>query len=140
MPSIHFFEEQVKFKLLHPRKTSNWIRESVKKEKKKLVELNIIFCSDEYLREINTQYLNHPTYTDIVTFDTADGSGGIEGDIYISIDRVRENAVKYHSVFDEELHRVMIHGVLHLSGYSDKSNRERAVMRKKEDAYLSLRK
>ncbi|MDH4091689.1 MAG: rRNA maturation RNase YbeY [Cyclobacteriaceae bacterium] len=139
MPSINFFEEQVKFKLQHPRKTSHWIRAALKKEKKKLVELNIIFCSDEYLREINTQYLNHSTYTDIVTFDTGDGFGGIEGDIYISIDRVRENAVKYLSEFDDELHRVIIHGVLHLSGYSDKSNREKAAMRKREDAYLSLR-
>lgn len=140
MPSLHFFEEEVKFKLPHPRKTSNWIKESIKKEKKKLVELNYIFCSDKYLREINIQYLKHKTYTDIVTFDTSEGPGLIQGDIFISIDRVRENAAKFNTEFEEEIHRVIIHGVLHLLGYSDKSSRKKSSMRKKEDAYLSLRK
>ncbi len=139
MPSIHFFEEQIKFRLQHPRKTSDWIRESVRLEKKKLLELNFVFCTDEYLAEMNERYLNHATYTDIVTFDTSDGRNGIEGDIYISIDRVRDNASRYQSEFDEELHRVIIHGVLHLMGYSDKRKRDKELMRKKEDAYLSLR-
>lgn len=140
MPSLHFFEEEVDFKLPNPRKTSNWIKESIKKEKKKLVELNYIFCSDKYLREINIQYLKHKTYTDIVTFDTSEGPGLIQGDIFISIDRVRENAAKFNTEFEEEIHRVIIHGVLHLLGYSDKNSRKKSIMRKKEDAYLSLRK
>jgi probable rRNA maturation factor len=139
MSSIHFFEEEINFRLPHPRKTGNWIKRSIKKEKKKLFELNIVFCSDEYLREINIQYLKHKTYTDILTFDMSEDTGLVQGDIFISVDRVRENAAKFHSEFDDELHRVIIHGLLHLIGYSDKIHRKKAVMRKKEDAYLSLR-
>jgi len=139
MPFIRFFEEEINFKLPHPRKTSNWINQSIKNENKELAELNFILCSDEYLREINIQYLKHNAYTDIVTFDTSDDPNLIQGDIFISVSRVRENATKFHTQFDDELHRVIIHGVLHLLGYSDKSPRKKAVMRKKEDAYLSLR-
>jgi len=139
MPSLHFFEEEISFKLPHPRKTSNWIKKSIKKEKKELIELNFIFCSDEYLKGINMQFLNHKTYTDIVTFDTSEDSGFIQGDIFISVDRVRENAIKFNTEFEEELHRVIIHGVLHLIGYSDKGIQKKSAMRKKEDAYLSLR-
>ncbi|MBL0741770.1 rRNA maturation RNase YbeY [Chryseolinea lacunae] len=139
MPSVHFFTEDVEFKLPHPRKTTAWLKASILKEKKKLDELNFIFCSDTYLREINIQYLNHTTFTDIVTFDSSEGSGLIAGDIFISIDRVKENSEKFETTFDQELHRVLIHGVLHLIGYSDKGIQKKALMRKKEDAYLSLR-
>ena len=114
------------------------IKEEIDKSKK-LAEINIIFCSDDYLLEINQQYLNHSTLTDIVTFDHGDDSDGLSGDIFISIDRVKENAPKFNIDFETELHRVMIHGVLHLAGYSDKSERQKTVMRKREDAYLSLR-
>lgn len=140
MASIRFFAEDIQFKLLHPRKTTNWIKETILKEKKEQGNLNFIFCSDEYLHSINVQYLNHTTYTDIVTFDSSETKGLIEGDIFISVDRIKENASKFDTVFDEELHRVIIHGVLHLIGYSDKSTAKKTVMRRKEDTYLSLRK
>jgi rRNA maturation RNase YbeY len=140
MSSIRFFEEDVTFQIPHPRKTSTWIKSAIAKEKRTLGELNFIFCADEHLREINIQYLKHHTFTDIVTFDTSEEKGLISGDIFISIDRVGENAQKFKTTFDHELHRVLIHGVLHLIGYSDKGTEKKATMRKKEDAYLSLRK
>jgi len=140
MPSLNFFTEEITFKLPHPQKTRNWIKNSIRSEKKDLQQINFIFCSDEYLRGINIQYLNHQTYTDIITFDNSEGSGRLEGDIFISVDRVTENALKYEREFDEELHRVIVHGVLHLIGYKDKGGENKKLMRKKEDAYLSLRK
>jgi rRNA maturation RNase YbeY len=139
MGIIRFFNEDTPFKLPHPLKTKNWIKESISREKSHLKEINYIFCSDEYLLKLNKDYLNHTTYTDIITFDNSLEESFIEGEIYISIDRVRENAEKFNASFDEELHRVLIHGVLHLLGYKDKSIREKSLMRKKEDAYLSLR-
>ena len=140
MSSIKFFTEDIDFKLPHPRKTSSWIKSTIEKEKKKLANLSYIFCSDEYLFEINVEYLRHKTYTDIITFDMSEGSGVIEGDIFISIHRVKENSEKLGVHFDEELHRVIIHGALHLIGYSDKTTTQKSTMRRKEDAYLSLRK
>lgn len=139
MPSIKFFTEEVAFKLPHPRKTSSWIKSAIQREKKSLANLTYIFCSDEYLYGINVEYLRHKTYTDIITFDMSEGSGEIEGDIFISIDRVRENSEKLGTPFEEELHRVIIHGALHLIGYSDKTPAQKTTMRRKEDAYLSLR-
>lgn len=139
MPSVNFFSEEISFQLPHPRKTVKWIKQSILKEKKVLHQLNYIFCSDEYLRGVNIRYLGHQTYTDIITFDTSEETGTIQGDIFISIDRVIENAAKFRTDPDEELHRVIIHGVLHLIGYSDKGNANKMAMRKKEDAYLSLR-
>lgn len=138
MSSIHFFSEGIKFKLPQPRKTSTWIKAVISSEHKILSLLNYVFCSDEYLRSINVQYLNHTTYTDIVTFDNSEIDEFIEGDIFISIDRVQDNALKFNRPFQEELHRVIIHGVLHLIGYSDKGERNKALMRKKEEACLSL--
>ncbi len=139
MPSVNFFSEEISFQLPHPRKTAKWIKESILKEKKVLHQLNFIFCSDEYLRSINIRYLGHKTYTDIITFDTSEEVATIQGDIFISIDRVIENATIFRTDPDEELHRVIIHGVLHLIGYSDKGTSNKMAMRKKEDAYLSLR-
>jgi probable rRNA maturation factor len=138
MSAIHFFTEDYKLKLPKPRKTSKWIKSVVEIESKSIDEVNFIFCSDEYLREINMKYLNHTTYTDIVTFNSSDSKIIIAGDIFISIDRVKENASKYGVSFQEELHRVIIHGILHLIGYSDKGLRLKMRMRKKEDACLSL--
>jgi probable rRNA maturation factor len=137
--AIHFFSEGIEFKLPHPRKTSNWIKEVIKKEKKTLVAINYIFCSDSYLLEINQGYLRHNSLTDIITFDNSQ-KNKLEAEIYISIDRVKENAKIFNSILDEELHRVIIHGVLHLVGYKDKTTVEKARMRKKEEACLSLRK
>jgi probable rRNA maturation factor len=139
MAQINFFSDNYPFKLEHPRKTSKWIKESIQKEKKILEQINFIFCSDAYLLEINRQYLNHNYLTDIVTFDQSESLNTIQGDIFISIDRVNENASKFRVPFDQEFHRVLIHGVLHLIGYSDKDSTSKAKMRKKEDAYLSLR-
>lgn len=140
MPAINFFSEQIRFKLSNPKKTTSWIKSAIKKEGSKLNSLNYIFCSDEYLKQINIQYLNHKTYTDIITFNYNPAKGEIEGEIYISVDRVKENAKTFKSDFQTELHRVIIHGVLHLIGFNDKSKTEKALMREKEDSYLSLLK
>lgn len=139
MPRVNFFNQDISFKLPNPRKTSLWIKSAIKKEGFTLSQLNYIFCSDDSLREMNIQYLKHKTYTDIITFDNSEEDGKIEGDIFISIDRIRENSEKLKTEFTEELHRVLIHGVLHLVGYSDKTPPAKARMRKKEDTYLSLR-
>lgn len=138
MPAINFFSEKIRFKLSNSKKTASWIKSVIKNEKCVLNSLNYIFCSDEYLKEINAQYLGHNTYTDIVTFNYNPSKGELEGEIYISVDRVRDNAKTFKSDFQSEMHRVIIHGVLHLIGFNDKSKREKAVMREKEDTYLSL--
>jgi rRNA maturation RNase YbeY len=138
MPVIRYFQEQARYKPPHPRKTSQWILSVIKSEKNQAVGINFIFCSDRYLETLNLEYLAHRTLTDVITFDYSDPSG-IQGDIFISVDRVRENSEKFLTNLDEEIHRVMIHGVLHLLGYTDKSRTAKALMRKKEDAYLSLR-
>ena len=140
MPSsIHFFYEDVDFHFTTIRKTKAWLKDVFKTENKRLGELNYIFCSDGYLASVNLQYLHHNTLTDIITFDTSEDVRFIEGEIFISIDRVKENALKFKASFEDELHRVMVHGVLHLLGYSDKTSQQKKIMRKKEDAYLSLR-
>jgi probable rRNA maturation factor len=138
MPRVNFFFEETLFKLPHPRKTKSWISAAISSEGFNLGELNYIFCTDNYLLSINKQYLNHSTYTDIVTFDNSEKADLIEGDIFISVDRVTENAVKFNVGVDNEVRRVMIHGALHLMGYTDKTKAQKALMREKEDAYLSL--
>jgi rRNA maturation RNase YbeY len=100
--------------------------------------LNYIFCSDEYLLEINKQYLDHDYFTDIITFDNSEEDKQLEGDIYISVDRVRDNAATFHTDFDSEMRRVLIHGLLHLVGYEDSSEALKTAMRAKEDEYLRL--
>jgi len=140
MASVRFFSEEIKFRPPNSRNTVSWIKDTIKSEKKQLGELNFIFCSDEYLRLINHHYLKHNTFTDIITFDHSELADMIEGDIYISIDRVTENAITFNSEFLQELNRVIIHGVLHLIGYTDKTAKEKSTMRRKEDAYLSLRR
>jgi rRNA maturation RNase YbeY len=140
MSSIHFFSEKVKFKLANTRKTRTWIERVVKQEGKELGEINIIFCSDTFLLQLNQSHLNHDTLTDIITFDYTEGpKSALSGDIFISIHRVKENAVKFKVPLDSEVHRVIIHGILHLIGYKDKTTRQKSTMRGKEDAYLSLR-
>jgi rRNA maturation RNase YbeY len=139
MGSIHFFSEDILFKPKYPRKLKSWIRHCISTEKSSLVELNYIFCTDNYLLKLNQEYLNHNTYTDIITFNNSDSKDKIEGDIFISIERVEENALKFKVPFEDEFHRVLIHGVLHLLGYNDKTNGQKALMRKKEEACLSLR-
>jgi len=138
--AIQFNSHRTRFKLTNPKKTSTWIEKVVKAEKSEIGSLSYVFCSDTYLLRINQQYLNHDTLTDIITFDYAGkGSKSIEGEIYISVERVRENAKKLKVDFDTELHRVIVHGVLHLVGYKDKGVKEKGEMRKREDKYLKLR-
>jgi len=109
-----------------------------KKERKQLAELQYIFCSDDYLLDINKQYLNHNYYTDIITFDLSEPGQPINAEIYISVDRVRDNARSFGNTLKNELHRVIFHGALHLCGYKDKSQQDEKLMRKMEDQYLSL--
>jgi probable rRNA maturation factor len=139
MAAIEFFSQDIPFKLETPRKRSAWIKAVIQKEKQSLIHLNFIFCSDTHLAKMNIDYLNHKTLTDIITFDNAEFECEIEGDIFISVDRVKENAKTFGVSFKDELDRVLIHGVLHLLGYGDKTESEKLQMRKKEDAYLSLR-
>ena len=136
MSKIHFFSE-IKFSLNEKTRIRKWIKAAVEAEGKQLEVLSIIFCDDEYLLNLNQRYLNHDSLTDILTFDRS-GDGKIAGDIYISIDRVRENAVTFQVDFKEELGLVIIHGVLHLLGFTDKDKESQAIMRSKEDEYLLL--
>jgi probable rRNA maturation factor len=136
MASVQFFNEDVSFRLKSRLQLKSWIKATIQKEKYTLKTLNYIFCSDSALLERNRHYLNHNTFTDIITFDLSEEEGQVEGEIYISVDRVRENADKFSGSFEDELHRVLIHGVLHLVGYRDKGAHQKAEMRKKEDFYL----
>jgi len=139
MPAIHFFEEDITYKLKHKTPVRQWITETIHAEGYKLKELNYIFCSDAYLLQINQQYLEHDTYTDIITFDNSETEGSIAGDIFISIERIRENAAKFNVPEADELHRVIIHGALHLLGYKDKTPVTKQKMTEKEDFYLNKR-
>ena len=139
MPAIHFFVQDIRFNLKNKNKVKAWIKATITAEGYRLNELNYIFCSDSYLLNINQQYLDHDTYTDIITFDNSEKKGVIEGDIFISIDRIRENAAKFDTGETNELHRVMIHGALHLLGYKDKTATNKMQMTAKEDEYLSKR-
>lgn len=133
--SINFYNEDISALRLAKGDLRNWINSVIKEEKRKTGDLNFIFCSDEYLLRINQQYLEHDYYTDIITFDYVTGSV-ISGDIFISIDRVKENAGVYQVSFSTELNRIMIHGVLHLLGYKDKEVEHKKIMTEKEDYYL----
>ncbi len=135
--AISFNTEDIDFELPESEAVVQWIQKILQQEEKQLLQLTYIFCSDEYLFEINQEYLSHDTYTDIITFPYTDPPL-IEGDIFISIDRVRENARNLGLPFEQELHRVMIHGVLHLCGYPDKTTEEAAQMRAMEDKALAL--
>jgi probable rRNA maturation factor len=134
---ISFQNQSISFKLKDKTRLKAWIKTVTEKEKHRLGDINYIFCSDDELLEINIQHLNHTTYTDIITFDYTEGNK-ISSDIFISIDRVEENAKKFKVSFEEELHRVMIHGILHLCGYKDKSKADAELMRKKENGALKL--
>ena len=139
MPAIQFFEEDIAYKLKNKTAVRKWITDTIKSEGYSLQELTYVFCSDEYLLGINQQYLDHDTYTDIITFDNSEEEGLIVGDIFISIERIKENAAKFAVTETQELHRVMIHGALHLLGYKDKSAADKKKMTLKEDHYLGER-
>jgi probable rRNA maturation factor len=130
--AITFQNQEIKFKLQELIKIKSWIKKIIELEKKKPGQINVVFTNDEELLKINVQYLNHNTYTDIITFDYCEGKI-ISGDIIISIERVKENAEKFMSAFETEIRRVMIHGILHLCGYKDKTKKASELMRKKEN-------
>ncbi|MFD2285123.1 rRNA maturation RNase YbeY [Pedobacter petrophilus] len=139
MPAISFFTESISYNLPKKLKVKKWIKATIEKEGFKLQELNFIFCSDEYLLGINQQYLNHDTYTDIITFDNSEDDKKIVSDIFISIERVQENAETFKTNDFDEVCRIMIHGTLHLLGYKDKGKVAKALMTQKEDEYLACR-
>ena len=134
---VFFHSESVSFNLKHKLKYKRWLINVIISENKKPGEINFVFVDDENLLRINIKYLNHNFYTDVITFDYCEGDS-ISGDVYISIDRILENARKFKNSFQNELNRVMVHGVLHLLDYHDASNKEKAVMRQLEDKYLAL--
>lgn len=138
-PSIYFFSEDISFNLKLKVLLRTWLNNTIKAENFKLKELNFVFCSDNYLLSINQEYLKHDTFTDIITFDNSEQEKYIVGDIFISIERVRENANKFKVSEKDELHRVMIHGTLHLLGYQDKGKKAKALMTAKENVYLAKR-
>jgi rRNA maturation RNase YbeY len=132
---ITFLTESIRFELKEKQKHKNWLKDVARKEGFNVGELNYIFCSDAYLLDINQKYLGHDTLTDIVTFDNSEESDVIEGDVFISIERVRENALKFDTRASE-LRRVMVHGLLHLIGYKDKGKAQKELMRSKENEYI----
>ena len=132
---VYFHKEQIDLKI-NEESISSWIDISIKKLKFEAGDISVIFCSDDYLKQININYLNHDYYTDIITFDYSD-KNIISGDLFISIDRVRENADINNENFNREICRVIIHGILHLCGYNDKTSKEKEKMRKLEDVFLS---
>ncbi len=136
---IEFHTEDVNFELANPELLKSWIHALITAEQQALQHISFIFCSDDFLLDLNVQYLQHDTLTDIITFQYAKMPTALEGDIFISIDRVRENATTFGVRFEEELHRVMAHGVLHLCGYGDKTPDEKARMTDKENEALATR-
>lgn len=135
---ISYFTQDTDFKFKSKRLTSQWLKLVAQAESKKLGAVSVIFCSDNYLLDINKKYLNHDYFTDIITFDYCEGDL-ISGDLFISIDSVKDNSEFYKSCFEDELNRVIVHGVLHLIGYDDHTESDVAVMRSKEDFYLNFR-
>ena len=134
--AIKFFFSNISITLLDRKKLKTFIKQLVVKEKKQLFSLSIIFCTDEYLLNINKQFLQHDFYTDIITFDLGENTNIIEGEIYISVQRVRDNAKINRVSQTDELHRVIFHGVLHLCGHYDKSACEKKMMTSLENACL----
>ncbi len=139
MTGIQYASTQTKFRLKEKERTTIWLEHVIGIKHKFPGNLTFIFCSDNYLLEVNKQYLQHDTYTDIITFNYNEGHY-ISGDIFISVDRVKENAAAYKVTFEDELHRVMAHGVLHLLGYNDKSKTDASEMRKMEEMALAMMK
>ncbi len=134
-----YYNFETDFTLENQEEISKWIENSIKEEGYSFEEISYIFCNDAYLLEKNIQFLDHNTLTDIISFDYSVGKI-ISGDIFISVERVKENATKFKVDFKDELHRVIIHGILHYCGYKDKTPQEKQEMRSKENYYLSLRK
>ena len=136
--AIYFFSEEINFELKEKLNRKRWLKNIATKAGFNIKELNYVFCSDEYLYQINLEYLNHETYTDIITFDNSEKEFDLSGDIFISIDRVNENAKTHNQEIETELSRVLAHGLLHLMGYKDKTKEESTLMRQKEEESISL--
>lgn len=136
MSKIFFYNADVSLTMKNKRYLKSAIQNLFEIEKRRLNRLNYIFCSDNFLLEINKSYLNHNTLTDVISFHLSDKTQPLFGEIYISIDRIKENAKKYKAIYQQELLRVIIHGALHLCGYKDKSDNEKIKMRNRENFYL----
>ena len=135
---ISYFYEDTDFVFKGKVKNSKWLRLVAESEIRRIGDLNIIFCSDNYILDINQKYLQHDYFTDIITFDYCEGDK-LSGDLFISVDSVRENSLEYSTEFPDELNRVIVHGLLHLIGYDDHTDEDIKMMRKKENYYLSLK-
>ena len=136
--AIHFFSEDIPFELPEKLRRKRWLKQLANSRGFTIGELNYVFCSDEYLYQMNVDYLNHDTYTDIITFDNSEKNGELEGDIFISVDRVRENAKTLKVEEGTEFTRVLAHGLLHLMGHKDKTKEEASLMRSKEEEAIEL--
>lgn len=136
MSKIELFYEDTQSLKLHRLTLNKYVKILINRELKKIGQISVILCSDKYLLEINIEYLKHNYYTDIITFNYVEGKV-ISGDLFISVDRVKENSTEFNTGFIKELYRVIFHGILHLIGYNDKTEEEQKLMREKEDLYLS---
>ena len=135
---IFYFFEDTDFLFKGKTLNNKWLKLVAESEIRRIGQINIIFCSDNYILDVNQQYLQHDYFTDIITFDYCEGDH-LSGDLFISVDSVRENSIEYGTEFNDELNRVIVHGILHLIGYDDHCDEDIVQMRKKEDYYLSLR-
>ena len=135
---ISYYFQDTDFKVRDRRKTNEWLKLAAESEIRRIGNISIIFCSDNYVLDINQKYLQHDYFTDIITFDYCEGDR-LSGDLFISVDSVRENSVEFGTEFKDELNRVIIHGLLHLVGYDDPTEKDIKLMRSKENYYLSLR-
>lgn len=135
---VSYFLQDIDFVFKHKRLNNSWLKLVAESEIKKLGNINIIFCSDNYILDVNVKYLGHDYFTDIITFDYCE-KDILSGDLFISIDTVRDNAEFYKTEFNDELNRVIVHGLLHLIGYDDHTPEEQKIMREKESYYLELR-
>jgi rRNA maturation RNase YbeY len=139
MLPINFFFEDIQYRIRKLKLLRYWINKSVELENSTIEEITYIFCSDNYLHKLNIEYLEHDTFTDIITFQYNEENSALHSDIFVSIDRIKENSKLYNQRLLDEFHRIMIHGVLHLLGYKDKTPEEKQEMTDKENYYLSLR-
>ena len=135
---IAYYTQDTDFVFKGKQFNNKWLRMVAESEIKRIGDISIIFCSDNYILDVNMKYLQHDYFTDVITFDYCEGDK-LSGDLFISVDTVRENAKLYNTDFNDELHRVMVHGILHLIGYDDHSQKDKQLIRKKEDYYLSFR-
>lgn len=136
---VRYFVQDTDFKLKNRLLNNRWLKLVAESEIKRLGDISIIFCSDNYILDVNLKYLNHDYFTDIITFDYCD-KNILSGDLFISVDSVRENAIFFEVDFEEELRRVIVHGLLHLIGYDDHTEEEQKIMREKENYYVALRR